>query len=66
MLSAPPPTMAAKRAAPPPGEWVPRIVDLPTLEKDPFGWTPKELEDAARTARRWRAHPRKPQKKGGS
>jgi hypothetical protein len=26
--------------------------DLPELETDPFGWTPAELEDAAREARR--------------
>lgn len=28
--------------------------DLPRLEKDSFGWTQAELDEAVRTARRWR------------
>jgi hypothetical protein len=27
--------------------------DLPRLERDPFEWTPKELEEACRIARSW-------------
>lgn len=38
-------------------EWLDEVEffppDLPDLRKDPFGWTPEELYDAARLAKRW-------------